>query len=83
MVDGAALVHFLSPKDITSFRDYFHLQVLPHLRYQAEYFGTPRLDLVWDLYFADSTKAATRASRGAGVRRKDLSTKGKKIINIR
>lgn len=76
IVDGAALVHFLSPKETSTFSGYTNLQLFPHLRKQAEKLKATRLDLVWDLYFADSTKEATREGRGDGVRRRDLPAKG-------
>lgn len=82
VIDGAALVHFLPPKDISTFEQYFNLQLFPHLRTQAEYLSIKRLDIVWDLYFSDSTKAATREGRGDGVRRKDLPSKGKKTFHL-
>lgn len=80
VIDGAALVHFLSPKDVNTFEEYFYLQFFPHLRTQADYLSIKRIDVVWDLYFSDSTKEATREGRGDGVRRKDLPSKGKKSL---
>jgi hypothetical protein len=68
VIDGAAMVHFLSSGLATTFTEYFDQIVLAYLLQLL--LTTDRLDLVFDLYKKNSLKSFTRASRGAGVRRK-------------
>lgn len=64
--DGAAVVHFLSPKTTNTFADYADQVFIPFFLQQLE--GTSRVDLVWDRYLANSIKGLTREHRGSGVR---------------
>jgi len=51
-------------------------QIDSYLRSFVTKLGVKRVDVAWDLYLRNSLKQATRNSRGAGVRRVDLPTKG-------
>lgn len=68
LIDGAALVHTLDPKRVTTtvktFRDYCQLVFLPYLGHMLQ--GVERIDIVWDVYKADSLKTQTRKNRGDG-----------------
>jgi hypothetical protein len=68
IIDGAPLVHTLSPKksnvNVKTFQDYASHVFLPHI--QRELSSVKRLDIVWDTYKADSLKSYTRQSRGDG-----------------
>ena len=66
--DGAALVHLLSTKQVTTFEEYASSVFLPHITRQLE--TCTRVDVVWDRYLRDSIKAATREKLGKGVRMK-------------
>lgn len=66
--DGAALVHLLPTKQVTTFDEYATSVFLPHIVRQLE--KCTRVDVVWDRYISDSIKAATREKRGKGVRMK-------------
>lgn len=68
VLDGAAVVHFLSTSGITTFEEYADVVFLPYLRIQLE--SAQRLDVVWDEYTKSSIKESTREKRGKGTRRK-------------
>ena len=74
-VDGGALVHLLSTANIKTFDHYAESVFIPHLLGYLE--KCRRLDLVWDVYTADSIKASTREKRGQGTRRKVI---GKNVM---
>ena len=63
---GAALIHSLNPhksaKTIKTFEDYSQLVVIPHLMKQLQ--TVTRVDVVWDIYKADSLKSSTRLAHG-------------------
>ena len=67
-IDGAALVHILTPESIATFDEYADSVFLCHLNKQLE--KCVRLDVVWDVYIIDSIKASTREKRGQGIRKK-------------
>jgi hypothetical protein len=68
VLDGAAVVHFLSTSGITTFEEYADVVFLPYIRIQLE--SAQRLDVVWDEYTKSSIKESTREKRGKGTRRK-------------
>ena len=69
VVDGAALVHSLDPKNATervkTFQDYAENIFLPKILRMLE--PVLRLDLVWDRYLENSLKTQTREDRGSGT----------------
>lgn len=68
VLDGAAVVHFLSTSGNTTFGDYANNTFIPYIDQQLKHAN--RVDIVWDSYHSDSLKAATRQKRGDGTRRK-------------
>nr|KAG5708605.1 hypothetical protein BaRGS_033026 [Batillaria attramentaria] len=67
VLDGAAIVQMLSPKFAKNFQQYVDLIFLPYIQRQFE--TTSRVDIVWDVYKADSLKASARERRGCGFKR--------------
>ena len=67
VIDGAVVVHMLTPGTSATFQDYVSDVVILYLMTQLQ--SSQRLDLVWDIYKDDSLKAATRETRGTGTRR--------------
>jgi hypothetical protein len=64
IVDGAAIVHIMSPHSNTrTFADYINDVFIPYVA--AELKRTARVDLVFDQYFATSLKQSTRDRRAA------------------
>ena len=68
ILDGAAVVHFLSTTGITTFNDYASSVFIPHIMKNLE--SSKRVDVVWDTYIANSIKESVRERRGKGMRRK-------------
>eukprot|EP00112_Aurelia_sp_Birch-Aquarium-sp1_P002704 Seg1300.6 transcript_id=Seg1300.6/GoldUCD/mRNA.D3Y31 product="hypothetical protein" protein_id=Seg1300.6/GoldUCD/D3Y31 len=58
----------LRPKGCSTFEEYSEKMFLPYISLQLE--KVKRLDIVWDEYMDDSLRAAKRAKRGDGVRRR-------------
>lgn len=67
VLDGAAIVQMLQPSTCKNFREYANDVFIPYVSSRLQF--ASRLDLVWDVYIADSLKARTRAKRGKGVSR--------------
>lgn len=67
--DGAAVVHMLHPGTATTFADEVFTS---YISSQLE--SVERVDIVWDVYVADSLKSTTREKRGKGVRRRVAPT---------
>ena len=67
-LDGGAIIHMLSPGLAKTFKQYTSEVFMPFLQQKLEY--VKRLDLVFDQYFNNSLKTATRKSRGHGTRRR-------------
>lgn len=57
ILDGPAVVHFLLPKGSKTFNDYATDVFFPYIRKQLQ--SAHRVDLVWDIYLADSLKTYT------------------------
>ena len=68
ILDGAAVVHFLSTTSISTFNDYAGCVFIPHIMKKLE--SSKRVDVVWDTYIVDSIKEPVRERRGKGIRRK-------------
>ena len=68
ILDGAAVVHMLSPTKVTTFNDYANGVFIPHILKLLK--SCRRVDMVWDSYSASSIKGSTRKKKGKGVRRK-------------
>ena len=60
----------LSPGTPNTFQDYNNSVFLPYIFGQLQ--SVRWLDIVWDVYLADSLKAGTKSKRGQGHRRKVL-----------
>ena len=59
IIDGAAIVQMLKPGGVETFEEYAQKVFLPYISKQLEH--VTRLDLVWDMYVADTLKATARA----------------------
>ena len=70
ILDGAFVAQMLSPRTLNTFQDYSNSVFLPYIFGQLQ--SVRRLDIVWDVYLADSLKAGTKSKRGQGQRRKVL-----------
>ena len=70
ILDGAFVAQILSPVTLDTFQDYSNSVFLPYNFEQLQ--SVRRLDIVWDVYLADSLKAGTKSKRGQGQRRKVL-----------
>ena len=68
--DGAFVAQMLSSRTLNTFQDYSNSVFLPYIFGQLQ--SVRRLDIVWDVYLADSLKAGTKSKRGQGQRRKVL-----------
>lgn len=68
VLDGPALVHIWSPKTDKTFDEYAEKTFISNIRYLLT--SCKRVDVVFDRYFKESLKSATRQKRGAGARRK-------------
>lgn len=68
ILDGTAILHFLSTAGISTFEDYANDVFLPYIRKQLE--DADRVDVVWDTYRSSSIKESAREKRGKGIRRK-------------
>ena len=70
ILDGAFVAQMLSPRTLNTFQDFSNIVFLPYIFGQLQ--SVRRLDIVWDVYLADSLKAGTKSKRGQGQRRKVL-----------
>ncbi len=69
MLDGSAVVHFLSITNITTFNEYIAGGVfVPHIMTHLD--TVERAYVVWDSYITSSMKESAREKRGKGIRRK-------------
>ncbi|KAI0213839.1 hypothetical protein LSAT2_001090, partial [Lamellibrachia satsuma] len=68
VVDGAVIVQVLKPAAAQNFDEYAQEIFIPHLL-STKLQTASRLDLMWDIYIADSLKGRTRAKHEKGVRR--------------
>ena len=65
VLDGAANVQMLKPATCKNFREYAQQIFIPYMSTRLQ--SSSRLDLVWDIYTADSLKANKRAKCGKEV----------------
>jgi len=72
VLDGAAAVQMLVPKDCWTFADYVQKVFIPFILSKLN--AVKRLDVVWDQYFLDSLKSAARAKRGSGIKRRVMAS---------
>ena len=75
IIDGAALVHMLVPKNCKTFQGYVEGIFTAYIN--AEFIHALRIDLIWDQYEENSLKSQTREKRanGSTLRRKvEMST---------
>ncbi|KAG0725800.1 hypothetical protein GWK47_037891 [Chionoecetes opilio] len=68
ILDGAAIFNMLRPWTAKTFQCYATYVFVPYVTSQLQH--VERLDIVWDLYMADSLKADTCSKRGKRVRRR-------------
>ena len=68
LIDGAAAVHFLSSRNVSTFADYGESVFNTYIK--KELLTCNRIDIVWDVYNAVSLKNCTREKRGQGTRLK-------------
>lgn len=61
IMDSAAIVNMLRPGTAKTFQDYATDIFMPYVTSQLQ--QVDRVDIVWDLYMADSLKADTRNKR--------------------
>ena len=67
ILGGAAVVNMIMPRIPVSF-DWYVTKVMEYVRKQFRG-DVQRVDMVFDAYWKDSLKAATRTKRGKGIRR--------------
>ena len=72
VVDGAAAVQMLTPKDCWTFADYAQKVFIPFVLSRLK--AVKRVDVVWDQYFPDSLKSAARVKRGSGIKRRVMAS---------
>ena len=65
-IDGAAFVHMNPPRQSKTLQDYCGLEIVDKIKKAVN--GVERLDLVFDVYREDSSKAETRDCRESSVR---------------
>ena len=68
ILDGAAILHFLSTAGVSTFEEFANIVFLPCIKRQLE--DADRVDVVWDTYLSNSIKGCAREKRGKGIRRK-------------
>ena len=68
IIDGTALIRKITPGTATTIKEYIDNVLGPNIMSHLSY--ASRVDLVFDRYFPDSVKNATRDGRGLGKRRK-------------
>ena len=68
ILDGAFIVQMLSPKLSKAFQDYTDDVFMSYIVQQLN--NVRRLDVVWDVYIAESLETSTRQKRGHGQQRK-------------
>ena len=68
IIDGAAVVNMVKPGTERTFSEYAADSFIPYIRAQLSH--VTRLDIVWDEYLENSSKATTRGKRGSGARQR-------------
>lgn len=72
IIDGAVIVQMLNPGMAATFKEYADFVFKPYILKQLE--AVQRVDVVWDVYRADSLKSTARERRGTGTRRRVASS---------
>ena len=72
IIDGAVIVQMLNPGMAATFKEYADFVFKPYILKQLE--AVHRVDVVWDVYRADSLKSTARERRGTGTRRRVASS---------
>lgn len=62
ILDGAAIVNMLKPQGAVTFQDYATKTFEPFIKQQLSH--SSRIDIVWDIYTANSLKFSARSKRG-------------------
>ena len=70
--DGATVVQMFHPGIAKTSQDYADAVFTPYIYSQLG--SAEQVDIVWDVYVADSLKSTTRQKRGKGVRRRVAPT---------
>ena len=65
ILDGAAAVQMIPLGAVRTFGEYVDMVLQPFILKQLE--SASRIDIVWDVYWKDSLKSATREKRGSGT----------------
>ena len=81
--DGAAIVNYLPPRRSHTFKEYGEDEFLGYVTSQASLMKAERMDVVWDQYFENSTKAWAREVRGAGIRRQVLPRVKQPLLRLK
>lgn len=68
LIDGAALVHILKPRQAQTFQEYSDSVFLAYVLMCLS--NADRVDIVWDCYRDNSLKSSVRKKRGSGMRRR-------------
>ncbi len=68
LIDGSAAVHFLSCASVSTLVEYSRSVFNTYVK--NELLNCGRIDIIWDVYKADSLKVCTREKRGKGFRKK-------------
>ena len=69
-MEGSVIANMTKPKKNQNFKNYCSENFYPQVqKYQKDY-NAERIDVVFDTYKTQTLKAATRARRGKGIRRK-------------
>ena len=68
MIDGAAIINMLSPRQAQTFLEYASTIFKPFIMRQLQ--TARRVDIIWDQYLPNSLKSSTREKRGKGIRRR-------------
>ena len=68
VIDGAALVQMIPPRESATFGDYCRNEFTAHLLSKVRRSSITRLDIVFDVYREKSIKGSAREKRGTGAR---------------
>ncbi len=68
LIDGSAAVHFLSCASVSTFVEYSRSVFNTYVK--NELLNCGRIDIIWDVYKADSLKVCTKEKQGKGIRKK-------------
>lgn len=72
ILDGAAMVQMLNPGTSKTFQEHTDTVFVPYICAQLE--KTNPVNILWDVYLADSLKGTTGEKRGKGIRKRVTSS---------